>query len=242
MDALEAIRKRRSVRKYTDRPVSDEDLDEVLRLALLAPTGGMTQAWSILVVRDPERSGRRSPTCSSAAGASTSASPARRRRARRPRSTRSGPAATRARSWPPTRRRRSGSWACACRATPTRPTRDGDWERDADMVSVGFMFENLMVAARAKGLGTVPSVFQLFVEDEFRALLGHPARGRGPARHAARLPRGVPRRPAARPGQDPPSLADPGPRRPLGRPQGLTRGAWPLGRVALGHLATAPGP
>jgi nitroreductase len=42
------------------------------------------------------------------------------------------------------------------------------------MVSVGFMFENLMVAARAKGLGTVPSVFQLFVEDEFRALLEIP--------------------------------------------------------------------
>ena len=55
MDALEAIRKRRSVRRFTDRPVSDEDLDEILRLALLAPTGGMQQAWSLLVVRDPER-------------------------------------------------------------------------------------------------------------------------------------------------------------------------------------------
>ena len=43
------------------------------------------------------------------------------------------------------------------------------------MVSVGFMMENLFVAARAKGLGTVPTVFQWFVEDEFRALLGIPA-------------------------------------------------------------------
>ena len=55
MDALEAIRKRRSVRRFTDRPVSDEDLDEIVRLALLAPTGGMQQAWSLLVVREPEQ-------------------------------------------------------------------------------------------------------------------------------------------------------------------------------------------
>jgi nitroreductase len=48
-------------------------------------------------------------------------------------------------------------------------------ERDADMVSVGFMMENIFVAARAKGLGTVPTVFQWFVEDEFRALLDIPA-------------------------------------------------------------------
>ena len=40
VNALEAIRKRRTVRRYTDRPVADEDLDKLLRLALLAPTGG----------------------------------------------------------------------------------------------------------------------------------------------------------------------------------------------------------
>jgi len=32
-----------------------------------------------------------------------------------------------------------------------------------------------MVAARAKGLGTVPTVFHWFLEDEFRALLDIPA-------------------------------------------------------------------
>jgi nitroreductase len=51
MDALEAIRKRRSVRSYTDTAIDDADLDEILRLALLAPTGGMSQAWSLIVVR-----------------------------------------------------------------------------------------------------------------------------------------------------------------------------------------------
>ena len=52
MDAIEAIRKRRSVRRFTDAPVSDADVDELVRLGLLAPTGGMSQSWSILVVRD----------------------------------------------------------------------------------------------------------------------------------------------------------------------------------------------
>jgi nitroreductase len=54
MDADEAIRLRRSVRSYTDQPVSDKDIDAILRLALLAPTGGMAQAWSFIVVRDQE--------------------------------------------------------------------------------------------------------------------------------------------------------------------------------------------
>ena len=49
MDAIEAIRKRRSVRRYTDRPVADADVDELLRLALLAPTGehgaGLDASW-----------------------------------------------------------------------------------------------------------------------------------------------------------------------------------------------------
>ena len=55
MEALDAVRLRRSVRKYTDAPVADEDLDALLRLALLAPTGHNAQAWSLIVVREPER-------------------------------------------------------------------------------------------------------------------------------------------------------------------------------------------
>src|SRR4249920_73599 len=55
MEALEAIRLRRSVRRYSDRPVPDEEVDRLLRLALLAPTGHNAQAWSFVVVRDPGR-------------------------------------------------------------------------------------------------------------------------------------------------------------------------------------------
>lgn len=173
MDALEAIRKRRSVRRYTDRPVSDEDLDEVLRLALLAPTGGMTQAWSILVVREPVIRTALADLFIRGGGeyfriarpAKEGATPEEHAEWAR------GYAREVLASYP-----KAPVWIVGLRvprnAYPPDPR--GDWERDADMVSVGFMFENLMVAARAKGLGTVPSVFQWFVEDEFRALLGIP--------------------------------------------------------------------
>jgi nitroreductase len=174
MDALQAIRKRRSVRRYTDRPVSDEDLDEVLRLALLAPTGGMIQAWSLIAVRDAERRAALADLIVRggaeyfriARPAAEGATPEQHAEWAR------GYAAEVLSTYP-----KVPVWIVGLRvprhAYPADPAR-GDWERDADMVSVGFMFENLMVAARAKGLGTVPTVFQLFVEDEFRALLEIP--------------------------------------------------------------------
>lgn len=173
MDALEAIRKRRSVRRFTDRPVSDEDLDEIVRLALLAPTGGMQQAWSLLVVREPEHRAAIAELIIRGGGRyfaiarppAEGASPEQ--HAEWGRSYANEVLGT----YPEV-----PVWIVGLRvprhAYPPDPR--GDWERDADMVSVGFMFENLMVAARAKGLGTVPTVFQWFVEDEFRALLDLP--------------------------------------------------------------------
>lgn len=173
MEAIEAIRKRRSVRRYTDRPVSDEDLDEILRLALLAPTGGMTQAWSILVVREPARRAALAELIVRggaeyfriARPAAEGATPEGHAEWAR------GYAAEVLATYP-----KVPVWIVGLRVPRNAypPDPDRDWERDADMVSVGFMIENLMVAARAKGLGTVPTVFQLFVEDEFRALLGIP--------------------------------------------------------------------
>lgn len=55
MDALDAIRQRRAVRRYTDRPVDEATIDRLLRLALLAPTGHGAQAWSFVVVRDVDQ-------------------------------------------------------------------------------------------------------------------------------------------------------------------------------------------
>jgi nitroreductase len=173
MDALEAIRKRRSVRRFTDRPVSGDDLDEILRLALLAPTGGMTQAWSLLVVREPEKRAALADLVIRGGGRyfAIARPPAEGATPEEHAEWGRGYAAEVLATYP-----KVPVWIVGLRvprnAYPPDPR--GDWERDADMVSVGFMFENLMVAARAKGLGTVPTVFQWFVEDEFRALLDLP--------------------------------------------------------------------
>lgn len=54
MDVMQAIRERRSVRKYSPDPVSDELLSEVLDAARWAPSWANTQCWRFVVVRDGE--------------------------------------------------------------------------------------------------------------------------------------------------------------------------------------------
>ncbi len=54
MDALEAIRKRRSVRKYTGQPIPRTDLETIVDAGRLAATGGNRQPWDFVVVTDPE--------------------------------------------------------------------------------------------------------------------------------------------------------------------------------------------
>ncbi len=52
--AMKVIQDRRSIRDYTDAPVSDHDLDLILEAARLAPSGENAQPWRFIVVRDPE--------------------------------------------------------------------------------------------------------------------------------------------------------------------------------------------
>ena len=50
--ALDVIFARKSVRSYTDQPVSDEQVETMLRAAMAAPTGMNVQPWRFVVVRD----------------------------------------------------------------------------------------------------------------------------------------------------------------------------------------------
>jgi nitroreductase len=54
MDAMTAIHTRRSIRKYTNEPVPDELVEEVLRAAMMAPSAGNQQPWHFIVIRDRE--------------------------------------------------------------------------------------------------------------------------------------------------------------------------------------------
>lgn len=52
MEILEAIKNRRSIRKYKADPVDDKTLETILDAARLAPSWANTQCWRFIVVRD----------------------------------------------------------------------------------------------------------------------------------------------------------------------------------------------
>jgi nitroreductase len=52
MNVQDAIRERRSVRAWQDRPVEDEKLEAALQAARLAPSARNRQEWKFVVVRD----------------------------------------------------------------------------------------------------------------------------------------------------------------------------------------------
>ncbi|MGQ9628877.1 MAG: nitroreductase family protein [bacterium] len=52
MDVREAIRMRRSIRAFQDRPVEEEKLRSVLEAGRLAPSASNRQDWKFIVVRD----------------------------------------------------------------------------------------------------------------------------------------------------------------------------------------------
>jgi nitroreductase len=52
---LETIFHRRSIRKYTDRPVEPEKLDLLLQAAMAAPSAMNCKPWEFILVTDPEK-------------------------------------------------------------------------------------------------------------------------------------------------------------------------------------------
>jgi nitroreductase len=52
MDVIEAIKNRRSIRKYKADPVDDKTVDTLLEAARLAPSWANTQCWRFIVVRE----------------------------------------------------------------------------------------------------------------------------------------------------------------------------------------------
>ncbi len=65
MEALEAILTRRSVRRFLPKPVSEENVKQLLEAAMAAPSAGNQQPWEFVVIRDERsltRSRRSTPT------------------------------------------------------------------------------------------------------------------------------------------------------------------------------------
>lgn len=53
MEVRDAIHARRSIRKYADKPIPADVLEELLDSMRLAPSSNNRQAWSMVVVTDP---------------------------------------------------------------------------------------------------------------------------------------------------------------------------------------------
>ena len=55
VETWDAIRARRNVRRYADRPIAPSDLDRILEAARRTPSSVNQQAWDFVVVSDRER-------------------------------------------------------------------------------------------------------------------------------------------------------------------------------------------
>lgn len=54
MDLIEALRTTGAIREFTEQPVPDEVVARVLDNARFAPSGGNAQAWHVVLVKNPE--------------------------------------------------------------------------------------------------------------------------------------------------------------------------------------------
>lgn len=54
MEVLEAIKERRSVREFLDKPVSKEDIESLLRAGMSAPSAINKQPWEFYVLESKE--------------------------------------------------------------------------------------------------------------------------------------------------------------------------------------------
>jgi nitroreductase len=63
MDLMEAIKTRRSIRKFKETPVPENLLKEVLNAARLAPSADNAQPWKIIVVRDVQMKQKVTQAC-----------------------------------------------------------------------------------------------------------------------------------------------------------------------------------
>jgi nitroreductase len=178
MDLYEALMTTRAMRRLSDRPVSDDDVWACLRAAVQAPSGGNIQPYQFLVVTDP--------------GLKTAIAALYLRAWER-----YAPAV--ARVTPPFRdaeaarrhERNVGASDHLARTLGRAPVLVLVLMPDVDMIvsdergpmdvgptyaSVYPAVQNLILAARSRGLGTVlTTVFRVY-EDELRELCGIPDR------------------------------------------------------------------
>ncbi|MDO4690099.1 MAG: nitroreductase family protein [Fusobacterium sp.] len=55
MNLLELMENRRSIRKYNEKNITDEKLEQVLKAALLSASGKAIRPWEFIIIKDKKR-------------------------------------------------------------------------------------------------------------------------------------------------------------------------------------------
>ena len=170
--ALEAIRTLRSMRKLKTDPIEPEKIHMILEAAGKAPSGGNSQQWEFIVITDP--SAKKQLRDITVQGLETYA----RSNLRIPKQSVSeflSPANPVARIALETDKIPVLILVCLNTRRARRLTDEWAWlEEQSNWASVFPAVQNMLLAARALGLGTAVSIFPLFRINELRMLLKLP--------------------------------------------------------------------
>ncbi len=149
MELLEAIKTRRSVRTYQDKPVEDEKLQAVLDAVRMAPSWANMQCWRMVVVKD--KAAREKISDLSYVESYFS-----------PKGYKSNPS------------KKALAAAPVVIVLCADPAQSGVlWDQNYYLVDAGIAAQNLMLAARSLGLGTV--FVGVYDEEKMKELLSIPA-------------------------------------------------------------------
>jgi nitroreductase len=152
MDILEAIRTRRSIRQFTDRPIRREEIEHLLEAAVEGPNHRLTQPWRFYVL---------GPQARRAYGAVLGARKAKRVE---------DPEAARA-----VVEKVAATEAAVPAVIAVSMTLDANLEvREEDYAATMMGVQNLMLAAWARGLGTHLKTGAVMEDPRARAAVGVP--------------------------------------------------------------------
>ena len=170
MDLEEAIATTRAIRRYTDEPVADDDLAAILFAASRAPTGSNRQPYRFVVLRDGPVATEAKALLGAAFRAAWGEKAAADGYDRGSGADEDSPKARMARTMQ--------RFVDRFESTPVvllpcyRPYRGLPDRTDGG--SVYPAVQNLLLAARGRGLGGVLTMWHQLVEDDLKRLLGIP--------------------------------------------------------------------
>jgi nitroreductase len=148
MDLFDAIKTRRSVRKFLDTPVEDDKLMQILEAIRMAPSWANMQCWKFIVIKEQAKKEMISELSYVESFFS-------------PKGYKANPA------------KKALSEAPVVIIACADPDRSGVlWDQHYYMTDLGIACQNLMLAARGLGLGTV--FVGVFDEAKIRELLHIP--------------------------------------------------------------------